>query len=55
MFDYGKGDNKIDDLVVKAKAAAAGETAVASGVEYKMYAGSIVMKTHILDTGNEFV
>lgn len=44
-----KGDNKIDDLVVKAKAVAAREMAVASGVEYKMYAGSTVMNTHILD------
>lgn len=44
-----KGDNKIDDIVVKAKAAAAQELAVASGVEYKMYAGSQIMKTHILD------
>ena len=43
-----KGDNKIDDAVVKAKAAAANEMAVASGIEYKMYAGSEVMKTHIL-------
>ena len=43
-----KGDNKIDDTVVKAKAAAAREMAVASGIEYKMYAGSEVMKTHIL-------
>lgn len=43
-----KGDNKIDDAVVKAKAAAAHEMAVASGVEYKMYAGSEIMKTHIL-------
>ena len=44
-----KGDNKIDDTVVKAKAAAAQEMAVASGVEYKMYSGSEIMKTHILD------
>ena len=43
-----KGDNKIDDTVVKAKAAAANEMAVASGVEYKMYAGSEIMRTHIL-------
>ena len=43
-----KGDNKIDDTVVKAKAAAAQEMAVASGVEYKMYAGSEIMNTHIL-------
>ena len=43
-----KGDNKIDDTVVKAKAVAAQEMAVASGIEYKMYAGSDIMKTHIL-------
>lgn len=43
-----KGDNKIDDTVVKAKAAAAQEMAVASGIEYKMYAGSEIMNTHIL-------
>lgn len=44
-----KGDDKIDDTVVKAKAEAAHEIAVASGVEYKMYAGSLIMKTHILE------
>lgn len=43
-----KGDNKIDDTVVKAKAAAAQEMAVASGIEYKMYADSEIMTTHIL-------
>ena len=43
-----KGDNKIDDTVVKAKAAAANEMAVASGIEYKMYAGSEILRTHIL-------
>ena len=43
-----KGDNKIDDTVVKAKAAAAQEMAVASGIEYKMYSGSEIMTTHIL-------
>lgn len=43
-----KGDNKIDDTIVRAKAEAAQEMAVASGIEYKMYAGSDVMKTHIL-------
>ena len=43
-----KGDNKIDDTVVKAKADAAREMAIASGIEYKMYAGSEIMKTHIL-------
>lgn len=44
-----KGDNKIDDTVVKAKQAAAEEMAVASGVKYLMYAGSQVVSTHILD------
>ena len=44
-----KGDNKIDDAVVKAKQAAAEEMAVASGVKYLMYAGSRVVSTHILD------
>lgn len=44
-----KGDNKIDDIVVKAKATAAHEMAVASGIEYKMYAGSDIMNTRILD------
>jgi hypothetical protein len=45
-----KGDDKIDDTVVLAKAEAAREMAVASGVEYKMYAGSVIMKTKILET-----
>ena len=45
-----KGDNKMDDLTVEAKKQAANEMAIASGVEYKMYAGSVVMKTHILDS-----
>ena len=44
-----KGDNKIDDVVVKAKQAAAEEMAVASGVKYLMYPGSVVMSTHILE------
>ena len=44
-----KGDNKIDDVVVKAKQAAAEEMAVASGVKYLMYAGSRVMSTHVLE------
>lgn len=43
-----KGDNKIDDTVVKAKADATEEMAVASGIKYKMYASSEIMKTHIL-------
>lgn len=45
-----KGDDKIDDAVVKAKAEAAHEMALASGVEYKMYAGSVVMKSRILES-----
>ena len=44
-----KGDNKIDDVVVKAKQAAAEEIAVASGMEYIMYAGSKIMNSHILE------
>ena len=44
-----KGDNKIDDAVVKAKATAAEEMAVASGVKYLMYAGSRITSSHILD------
>ena len=47
-----KGDNKIDDPVVKAKQAAAQELALASEqqkVNYIMYAGSQIMSTHILE------
>ena len=44
-----KGDNKIDDAVVKAKKEAAEEMAIASGMSYLMYAGSRIMNTHILD------
>lgn len=44
-----KGDNKIDDAVVQAKKDAAEEIAVASGIEYKMYAGSRLMKENVLD------
>lgn len=43
-----KGDNKINDALVKAKKDAADEMAVASGMQYIMYAGSEIMKTHIL-------
>ena len=45
-----KGDNKIDDVVVQAKKEAALEMAVASGIKYEMYAGSTIMKTHILES-----
>ena len=46
-----KGDNKIDDAVVKAKQAAAEELAVASGMKYLMYAGSHITNSHILAEG----
>ena len=49
-----KGDNKIDDVVVKAKQAAAEEMAVASGIKYMMYAGSKIMTSHILDDSSSF-
>jgi len=44
-----KGDNKIDDALVKIKEAAAKEIAAESGVKYVMYAGSVLMKTNVLD------
>ena len=44
-----KGDNKLEDSVVKAKAAAAEEIATESSMKYKMYAGSEIMKTEILN------
>jgi hypothetical protein len=44
-----KGDNKIDDPLVKIKKAAAREIAAESGVEYVMYAGSLIMKHNVLE------
>ena len=44
-----KGDNMIDDSVVKAKAAAAAEMSVASGMRYMMYAGSLLMQQNVLE------
>lgn len=44
-----KGDNMIDDELVKAKAEAAEEMSVASGMKYIMYAGSDLMKHKVLD------
>lgn len=44
-----KGDNKIDDIVVKAKAEAATEVATASEIKYLMYAGSELMEHNVLD------
>lgn len=45
-----KGDNKIDDIVVKAKARAAEEIASESQMEYKIYAGSELMSKNVIDT-----
>lgn len=45
-----KGDNMIDDEVVKAKAEAAEEMSVASGMRYIMYAGNDIMKRNVLDS-----
>lgn len=50
-----KGDNMIDDTVVKAKAEAAQELAVVSGLEYKMYPGSVIMNQNVLDNSNNCV
>lgn len=44
-----KGDNKIDDIVVKAKADAARELAVESNMEYIIYAGSRLMSSNVLE------
>ena len=49
-----KGDNKIDDTVVKAKKAAAEEIAAASGIEYLMYPGSVIMKSNVLNENDLF-
>ena len=43
-----KGDNKIDDSVVRAKAAAASEMASASKMEYRMIAGSKIMQGKVI-------
>ena len=39
---------QIGEAFVKAKAEAAREMALASGIEYKMFAGSLIMKTNVL-------
>ena len=44
-----KGDDKIDDAIVMAKKTAAEEISIASGIEYIMYPGSVIMKSHVLD------
>lgn len=48
-----KGDNMIDDEVVKAKKEAAEELAAESGIQYIMYPGSEIMNSHILDNEND--
>lgn len=49
-----KGDNKIDDEVVIAKKEAAEKVAVASGVQYLMYAGSKIMSSNVIDLPADF-
>lgn len=44
-----KGDDQIDSAVVRAKADAATELATESGVTYRIYAGSRIMKATTLD------
>lgn len=44
-----KGDNKINDVVVKAKAEAARELASASNIEYVIYRGSDIMDHDVLE------
>jgi hypothetical protein len=44
-----KGDNKINDPTVQAKAQATTELAIESGVDYKMYRGSDIMRTNVLE------
>lgn len=44
-----KGDNKLDDIVVRAKQAAAEEMANANDIKYIMYAANKIKKTHILE------
>lgn len=41
-----KGDNMLDDPIVKAKKAAAEEVAVESAMKYEILAGSEIMKGH---------
>lgn len=47
-----KRDDMIEDTVVLAKTAAALEMATASGVEYKLYPASVVMRSMILESSN---
>lgn len=45
-----KGDNKIDDVVVQAKASAAREMAAHSAIEYEMWPGSWIEHHNVYDT-----
>ena len=47
-----KGDNKIDDLVVKAKKEAAQEMATESNMHYTIYKSSTIMKENVLEVDN---
>ena len=49
-----KGDNMIDDPIVKAKQIAAEEMATASEMHYLMYAGSRLMKENVLENSNQY-
>ncbi|MDD3068329.1 MAG: DEAD/DEAH box helicase family protein [Acholeplasmataceae bacterium] len=49
-----KGDNMIDDSVVKAKSYAALEIAsIDSKMEYKIYPGNLIMKTNVLEENTQ--
>lgn len=48
-----KGDNMIDNDIVKAKKEAAEEMAVASGIQYKIYPGSKIMNMNVLKNKQE--
>ncbi|MGO5578073.1 TnsA endonuclease N-terminal domain-containing protein [Catenibacterium mitsuokai] len=50
-----KADNRIDDEVVKAKAEAAEEMSVASGMRYIMYAANDLMKRNVLESTTDSV
>lgn len=47
-----KGDNKIDDIVVKAKANATIEVASKSNMEYVIYKSSDIMKNNIFENND---
>ncbi len=48
-----KGDNTIDNTVVRAKNEDAEEITVLSGIRYLMYAGSVLMKSIVLEANVE--